>query len=92
LAWLRKKEAFEAIPPAIWVEQLAKAIDAGSNHPSGQLLDHWRQAYCSNKDGGEGPVSFAMERTRNMIPALRGIEPVSEDYFAKLWTWIRENM
>ncbi|RMZ00779.1 hypothetical protein D0862_06620 [Hortaea werneckii] len=92
LAWLRKKESLEAIPPAIWVEQLEKAIDAGSNHPSGQLLDHWRQAYCSDKDGGEGPVSFAMERTRNVIPALRGVEPVNEEYFAKLWTWIRENM
>ena len=96
LQWLKKQESFTIVPPHDWVQQLQAVVDAGSDHPSAQLLDHWKQAYgTSEKTGAEGkspsPI-FAMERTKAVLPPLLDVEPVNEAYFAKLWAWIKANM
>ena len=96
LNWLSKKEKFDVVSPSEWVEQLELAINEGSNHPSGQLLDHWRTAYGTEGakvgDGERQSVGFAMAQTKEALPVLRSVKPVSEEYFGKLWGWITENM
>ncbi|KAK4546065.1 hypothetical protein LTR36_002202 [Oleoguttula mirabilis] len=96
LDWLQKKETFNVVSPAEWVEQLERALNEGSDHPSGQLLDHWKRAYGTESEGVEEKkaqsVTFSMSRTKEALPALRSIQPVSEAYFYKLWSWIVENM
>lgn len=94
LTWMQRHEKFDVVSPRHWVRQLESAIDSGSQHPSGQLLDHWKQAYCRDRedDGESGPASFAMERTKAALPALRNVEPVDEKYFGKLWAWIQESV
>ncbi|GAB7359369.1 hypothetical protein MBLNU230_g6020t1 [Neophaeotheca triangularis] len=102
LGWLRKLEEFREVAPSQWTEELESASRSGSEHPSLQLLDHWKQAYAGkdrNTDGGKGQhesgdiiKAFSMSRTKEALPALRDVPPVSEEYFTKLWTWIRENV
>jgi len=104
LQWLRKHEAFEIVPPGRWVEQLDSAASNGSNHPALQLLDHWKKAFLQGeKDGVDGSNStqhtditttatFSMERTKQALVSLRHVEPVSEEYFGRLWLWIKGEM
>ena len=96
LGWLKKREKFDVVPPAEWVKQLEQAMNQGTNHPSGQLLDHWRQAYGSKDQKAQAisskTPSFAMERTKEALRVLRNAEPVSEAFFDKLWAWIKTNM
>lgn len=97
LGWLRKVETCEVVEPAEWVQRLAVAIDEGSEHPSGQLLDHWKRAYGRQREASGGQdirqaAMFDMVRTKDALPALRSVEPVTEAYFYKLWKWIEENM
>ncbi|KAK5124063.1 hypothetical protein LTR85_002260 [Meristemomyces frigidus] len=96
LTWLRHQETFDVVSPAVWVRQLEEAINEGSDHPSGQLLDHWKRAYGSQTDvGGKQEtrsVTFDMVQTKDALPALHTVEPVAEAYLRKLWSWIGENM
>ncbi|KAK5137615.1 hypothetical protein LTR08_007910 [Meristemomyces frigidus] len=95
LDWLKEKEKFDIVSPHDWVSQLEVAINGGSNHPSGQLLDHWKLAYGTEgakADEDVQSVGFAMARTKEALPALRSVQPVTEVYFNKLWSWIAENM
>ena len=99
LSWLSKRESFERVSPQEWVKRLEQLGEKGSQHPALQLLEHWRRAYAgagsgtSDGKGSEADVAptdqktFAIERTRECIPVLRTVEPVSEPYFWKLWEW-----
>lgn len=99
LRWLKKHESFEITRPSDWVRQLEEVGGAGSSHPSLQLLDHWKKTLVTKEHHGEdsragklGPKQFAMARTKEALPTLRNVEPVSEQYAGKLWSWIRENV
>lgn len=101
LGWLEKLEEFRTVAPEQWTEELEAASRQGSGHSSLQLLDHWKQAYAGKglSEHGKGEngdannvKTFSMSRTRDAVPTLRDVPPVSEEYFAKLWRWIRENV
>lgn len=97
LSWLGKREKFARVSPGEWVGRLER-LD--SRHPALQLLEHWKRAYAGSdsETGGQkgrddvvetaDQNAFAIERTRECIPVLRTVEPVSEAYFWRLWEWI----
>ena len=99
LAWLRKKETFTTVSPGKWVKRLEEAQENdGADHPALKLLDIWKKAYLNDNIQDEGQEaaasgrSFDLIRTKRLIPSMRDIKPVDEDYFLKVWYWIDANM
>lgn len=103
LRWVKERQDFETLPPAVWVAKLEQLAEKGSQHPALQLLEHWKRAYSSGQEAETGPSgiestegapaerkTFATQRSIERLPALRTVEPVSEAYFARLWKWIQE--
>ncbi|EMC91304.1 hypothetical protein BAUCODRAFT_152577 [Baudoinia panamericana UAMH 10762] len=92
LEWLKQHESFNIVPPSRWVSQLEAAVDQGSTHPATQLLDHWREAYTATKQNEAPHAEFDMIETKEALPVLASVEPVDEEYFNKLWAWIKVNV
>lgn len=98
LGWLQG-EGFEAVRPADWVKRLESLGEKQPEHPALKLLEHWRKAYGEG-EGGEGAAEqgestkkeFAVERTKERIASMREVKPVNEEYFGKLWAWIKSEM
>jgi hypothetical protein len=63
--------------------------EKGSQHPALQLLEFWKQAYQSTEDALAGRKTFSTKRSIE-LPALRTVNAVDEEYFERLWKWIRE--
>ena len=100
LGWL-KGEGFEALEPAAWVRALEKLGKRQPEHPALKLLEHWKRAYGEEGDTGidgvagekgGGKKQYAMGRTKRLVPAMQDLQPVSAEYFAKLWAWIKNEM
>ncbi|KAK5256444.1 putative NRPS-like protein biosynthetic cluster [Cryomyces antarcticus] len=103
-AMTQKTSTFEqvtqlrTVSPEEWVKQLEDIAENPkyAEHPAMKLLGHWKKAYGENNEGEEGreapAVCFALTQTKKDIPALRTVRPVDEEYFGKVWTWIRESM
>ncbi|KAG8624108.1 hypothetical protein KVT40_009084 [Elsinoe batatas] len=80
----------------------------GAQHPAFKLLELWKSAYgkasgeqkmtrdegvSAQQDGQhEGSKTFAMEKTKEAIPALRDLKPVDKQYVVRIWRWIDQNM
>ncbi len=94
LNWLRKKSSFAVVNPVEWISQLEAAAERGEDHAALQLLDHWREAYKDRGTGGQQIHSptFDMIRSKDLLPSLRDVGLVNDQYFYKLWTWIEANM
>lgn len=101
LVWLGTRVAFEVVEPGEWIARMEGLAERSSEDQKGvpalQLLDFWRRAYGGGREGKGGEEEnvravFGMERTRREVDVLRGVEPLSEEYFAKLWEWMEGSM
>jgi thioester reductase-like protein len=89
LRWVKERQDFETLSPAAWVAKLELLREKGSQHPALQLLEFWKQAYQSTEDALAGRKTFSTKRSIE-LPALRTVNAVDEEYFERLWKWIRE--
>lgn len=101
LGWLKKQRAFDTLNPREWIERLEVAQERdGADHPAFKLLDLWKKAYVDeHKSSEEGQVEtvpgtkrFDLVKTRRLMPSMRNVKPVDEEYFIKLWHWIDAHM
>lgn len=101
LGWLKRRVAFDIVGPREWVVRLEDAQQGdGADHPAFKLLDLWKRAYTGEQtlagdnqdDDAADSCSFDMAKTKEMIPALRNVQPVDEQYILKVWQWIDANM
>jgi hypothetical protein len=94
LEWTRKTEEFEIVQPREWVKRLEKS--KGSEHSAMKLLGLWKESYDNDDRSGSGEekqrLQFSMEETKRKIAALRGVQPLDEEYVGKMWTWIQANV
>lgn len=93
LRWMYKlAPGFETLNPADWVSRLESLEGESANHPAQKLLGLWRDAYCNTDKNGEGKeeVAFEMQQTKKVSPAMRDVQPIDEELFGKLWTWIEQ--
>lgn len=102
LSWLKKMEDFEIVDPQDWLGRLEKSKDQeeNKNHPAMRLLGHWKNAYGESplnptESQGTDPSSderqvFAMDETKKVAPVLDKVRPVDEEYFKKIWSWLRD--
>lgn len=76
-----------------WLDKLEDGLQKDQpDHPALKLLGLWKEAY--GKEGADGEVegvAFDTTNARAFAPALR-TEPVDEEYFGRLWSWIMENL
>lgn len=99
LAWL-KEEGFEGVRPAVWVRALEKLGERQPEHSALKLLEHWRRAYGERGNGqtdevGEGggqKKQYAVDRTFELVQAMREVQPVDRAYFGRLWEWIKKEV
>ena len=98
LTWLRRREEFDVVSPETWVQRLERLQLERPEHPALQLLGLWRNAYGPKQDGDgkddedKGGKHFEMEKSRDLMPVLRSVEPVNEEYFGRIWMWIKGQM
>jgi thioester reductase-like protein len=90
LRWLQKRETFDVVTPDEWVKQLEQHQHTG--HPALKLLGLWKDAYRNSNSEKSFRPQFAMEETKKHVPVLRNVQPVSEEYMARIWTWVQENV
>lgn len=98
LTWL-SKEDFESVRPAVWVGKLEELGERHPERPALKLLEHWSKAYgeengVKEAESGEkaSKKQYTVERTRDRITAMSEVQPVDEQYFRKLWGWIKTEM
>ncbi|KAL8796509.1 MAG: hypothetical protein Q9195_001183 [Heterodermia aff. obscurata] len=74
-------------------EWLARLEGLKMEHPAKKLLGLWRGAYegLGGGDGIKGPF-LSVEKTREVAPTMRGVEPVSEEHFGRMWRWVEGNV
>ena len=99
LQWLKRLEDFEIVDVQEWLRRLEDLERNGVDHPSLKLLGHWKDTYgnaeygSENMDkeggGGEEEIKFRMEITKRDLPSLRNVRKVDEEYFRRLWNYIR---
>ncbi|KAI9693906.1 MAG: putative secondary metabolism biosynthetic enzyme [Bathelium mastoideum] len=104
LEWLKKTEDFEILEPKDWVNRLENLRGENPEHPILGLLGLWRDTYGDegigeDEKGGveaeneRGEVRrFATEKSKKAAPTLKTVKPVDEEYFGKMWQWIKTNM
>lgn len=108
LVWMQRLVPnLKTIPAREWVETLENLEGEAATHPARKLLGLWRNAYCSDdgtqdedgddgkseekRDRVKGPI-FSTEKAKAVAPTMRGVEPVSEEQFRKMWAWIEVNV
>lgn len=101
LRWLKKSEGFEIVDVKEWLRRLEGLERKGVDHPSLKLLGHWKDKYGEgehrsddmaerrSREGEGEKVRFRMEITKKDLPSLRNVREVDEDYFGKLWNYIK---
>jgi thioester reductase-like protein len=93
LRWMHDlAPGFETLAPADWVSRLENVEGKAADHPAKKLLGLWRDAYCKADKAGEAKdkVTFEMEKTKRISPAMRDVNTIDEEMFGKLWTWIEQ--
>lgn len=92
LEWLKKTVRFDTVSPQEWIKRLEnyKGID---EHPVLKLLGHWKQAYCgATETANKAYPLFCLEKTYRAAPVLRAVRPVDEEYFRKIWFWLKSHV
>ncbi|KAL9096166.1 MAG: hypothetical protein Q9165_001689 [Trypethelium subeluteriae] len=99
LGWMKKREKFEVVEAAEWVRKLEGLRETTPEHPALGLLGLWRDAYGDQSGDEHGKqreqkvtVTFVMEESKETAPILKTVRPVDEEYFGKMWEWIKTNM
>ncbi|KAF1920051.1 hypothetical protein BDU57DRAFT_485934 [Ampelomyces quisqualis] len=94
LEWIQKGEDFEMVQPREWVSRLEKC--EGREHSAMKLLGLWQASYGDGDGNGNGEAKqrprFSMEETKRKVPVLRDVQPLDEEYVAKMWAWIQANV
>jgi thioester reductase-like protein len=90
LRWCRNKEAFDIVSPQEWLALLETHKD--SNHPALKLLGLWKDAYGNATSERITRPRFCMVETKKAVPVMRDIEPINEEYMARIWAWMQANM
>jgi len=100
LRWLKKREDFDVVSAAEWLAKLEglQKNEETKDHPSLRLLGFWRNAY-GGQEGGDGAqegggedAGYEMSATVEVMPCMKDVRAVDEEYVVKLWTWIRDNI
>ncbi|KAI9705733.1 MAG: putative NRPS-like protein biosynthetic cluster [Bogoriella megaspora] len=93
IQWLQKQEDVEVVAPGEWVKSLESLQESSAEHPALNLIDHWKQAFNAERPKLEnGLPRFVTERSKALVPTLKDVRPVDEQYFTLLWQWIKENV
>ncbi|KAL9131179.1 MAG: hypothetical protein Q9217_000832 [Psora testacea] len=94
LQWIQALDpSIETVSPAEWVSRLESLRADAAKHPSRKLLGMWKAAYCGEyKADGRREVAFEMERTLRVAPVLSEVQPISEEHFKKIWSWLEKEM
>lgn len=103
--WMRRLEPdTQILHPKEWLGRMEQLQSERSDHPALKLLGLWKAVYGG--DGNDGidedakeeagsstaEVRFDTARARSVAPSLRDVRAVDEEYFGKLWGWIKENV
>jgi thioester reductase-like protein len=91
LGWLKEmnKDPFEILEPREWSERLEKM----ESHPAKALLGLWRPAFEDNaREDLERVVTFDTKNAKEVSQTMRGVRPVDEKLFAKIWKWVEGEM
>ena len=99
LKWLAKESNFEVVKPSEWLSRLEDLTRSGDGddekfkHPCLKLLEFWKTAYGDHSAGDRPPpLAYETADSLEVMPALRTMKPVDEDYARKLWKWIANNV
>ena len=91
LEWVKTVDpSIKAVESAEWVKNIEENERVKSNHPARRLLPMWKTAYVdkANVDATK-PKTFELKKTLQAAPVLNGLEPINEQFFRKLWSWIQ---
>ncbi|KAH6612690.1 male sterility protein-domain-containing protein [Boeremia exigua] len=90
LLWLKQKADFEIVSPQNWLQRLE---ESNTEHSAKKLLGLWKEAYGDgSQDTSSRRPYFAMEKSKECIPVLRGIKPLDEAYLQRVWEWVQANV
>ncbi|KAI9719116.1 MAG: putative secondary metabolism biosynthetic enzyme [Candelaria pacifica] len=101
LSWLRSLRIhFETIPPQQWVDQLEHLRGDAAKHPARKLVGLWKEAYCGNNNKQidneklepKQSLVSSTENAEKVSSAMRDIQPINEQQFAKMWRWIQSEI
>lgn len=93
LQWLKKRGAdFAIVPPAEWIRALERLEQRRGDHPALRLLGLWRERYAS-PSGADATRRVRVEtgNAERLAPVLKGVGPVDDVFFWKLWEWVQRN-
>jgi thioester reductase-like protein len=90
LGWLRiRREPFEIVEPAIWLEKLEKL----DSHPAKALIGLWKRAYADDaKEGTNQTTVFETKNTVKVSQTMRNVHPVDERLIKKIWEWLEREL
>ncbi|PMD59587.1 acetyl-CoA synthetase-like protein [Hyaloscypha bicolor E] len=91
LGWLKEmnKDPFEILESREWSERLEKM----ESHPAKALLGLWRPAFeGSAREDLERVATFDTTNAKEVSQTMRGVRPVDEKLFAKIWKWVEGEM
>jgi thioester reductase-like protein len=91
LGWLKEmnKDPFEILESREWSERLEKM----ESHPAKALLGLWRPAFEDNaREDLERVATFDTTNAKEVSQTMRGVRPVDEKLFAKIWKWVEGEM
>ena len=100
LGWLGKWAKFDVVEPSEWVKQLEKMLKDNPEHLAAGLLGLWKDAYGDDeteegekekKDEKDVP-RFGMKKSKEIAPILKTVKSIDEEYFGKMWAWIKTSM
>ncbi|KAF2200028.1 acetyl-CoA synthetase-like protein [Delitschia confertaspora ATCC 74209] len=92
LHWLRKKEDFDIVSPQEWIRRLENCQNSG--HPALKLLGLWKESHCIASENSKAEVRprFELEKTKRLVPVMRDVKAVDEEYVGRIWGWVRGNL
>ena len=93
LQWLKRMNTnFSIVPPKEWLETLENLRGEKAEHPARKLIGLWRDVYCGDhvsvKEKEKEESIFETGKTRSAIPVMNDVQPIDEEMFRKIWSWI----
>ncbi|KAI9784017.1 MAG: putative secondary metabolism biosynthetic enzyme [Peltula sp. TS41687] len=96
LQWMRSLEStpFDIVDPRQWISRLEGLTGEAAKHPARKLLGLWKSAYASEKPqtSAKEEVSFELEKTQEVAPVMREVQPVNEKHFRLIYGWMEREM